>query len=382
MLSLYIHTPFCAKVCHYCDFSVLSAPERLFEEYLILLEKEIEIMLRRYPEFIDNTKTIYWGGGTPSILKIEQQNKVFQALEQQGISLFSLLEFSMEFNPESCFQDRVENAIHHGVNRFSLGLQAFQENLLLRIGRSHDVQTAKTALEKLISLKSEGISVSGDLMFNLPGQTTEDFLSDVRFLADQDVDHISFYGLNVAPLTVLGKRIERGSEKIDDIVYEPMYLGGVEILTNANFERYEVSNFAKPNKQSLHNQNYWRGGSYLGFGPGAHSFVGSKRFNAPEKYAPWRQWVLEGCPESKLNVDLIGKEERLTEKIWLSLRTSDGLDLKALEEESVRIPEEVIQRWESKEMLACVDDHLHLQGRGWIFMDSIIEDFLIHNIPS
>src|SRR5574344_2632485 len=100
MQSIYIHTPFCAKVCHYCDFSVLSAPERLFEEYLILLENEIEIMLRRYPEFIDNTKTIYWGGGTPSILKIEQQNKVFQALEQQGISLFSLLEFSMEFNPE------------------------------------------------------------------------------------------------------------------------------------------------------------------------------------------------------------------------------------------------------------------------------------------
>jgi len=376
MQSIYIHTPFCAKVCHYCDFSVLSAPERLYEEYLSLLKIEMEIMLKRYPEFARHTETIYWGGGTPSILNTQQQNKVFDILKKQGIYFSSLLEFSMEVNPESCFEDRIENAIQHGVNRFSLGIQTFHDDLLKRIGRSHDVETAIKALQTLLKYNSYGISISGDLMFNLPGQTIETFLSDVRFISEQNVDHISFYGLNIAPMTVLGKRIERGSDFVDESVYEPMYLGGVELLSKAGFDRYEVSNFAKPEKQSLHNKNYWNGGSYLGFGPGAHSFVGSTRFHAPEKFAPWRQWVLEGCPESSLSLDPIGKEERLVEKIWLSLRTSEGLDLRALEEESIRIPDEVIRRWKEKKMLVCVDHHLHLHGRGWVFMDSIIQDFL------
>lgn len=376
MQSIYIHTPFCAKVCHYCDFSVLSAPERLYEEYLSLLKIEMEIMLKRYPEFAHHTETIYWGGGTPSILNTQQQNKVFDILKKQGIYFSSLLEFSMEVNPESCFEDRIENAIQHGVNRFSLGIQTFHDDLLKRIGRSHDVETAIKALQTLLKYNSYGISISGDLMFNLPGQTIETFLSDVRFISEQNVDHISFYGLNIAPMTVLGKRIERGSDFVDESVYEPMYLGGVELLSKAGFDRYEVSNFAKPEKQSLHNKNYWNGGSYLGFGPGAHSFVGSTRFHAPEKFAPWRQWVLEGCPESSLSLDPIGKEERLIEKIWLSLRTSQGLNLKTLELESIPIPQVAIQHWENQKMLVRVGDHVHLHGRGWVYMDSIIQDFL------
>lgn len=382
MFSIYIHTPFCAKICHYCDFSVFSAPERLYEEYLRLLKIEMETTLKRYPQFIEETKTIYWGGGTPSIFNIKQQNQIFEALIEQGVSLSSMLEFSMELNPESCYMDRIENAIDHGVNRFSLGIQTFNDELLSRVGRFHSAEMAKKALDRLVSINTHDISISCDLMFNLPSQTTEDFLSDVLFLSKQKINHISFYGLNVAPLTVLGKRIERGYEFVDDSLYESMYLGGVKLLSDAGFERYEVSNFAKQGKESLHNKNYWNGGFYLGFGPGAHSYVDSVRFYAPEKYAHWRKWVLEGCPKSGLTIDPIGKNELLIEKIWLSLRTSQGLDLHELEKESIKIPDDVIQKWINKEMLICVNNHLFLQGRGWVFMDSIIQDFLIKNIPT
>lgn len=383
MLSLYIHVPFCAKVCHYCDFSVLSAPERLYEDYLKLLESEMDFMFKRFPQFATNSKTLYFGGGTPSILNVKQQDQIFSALALHGWEPSSLLEFSIEMNPESCFDDRIENAVAHGATRFSLGLQTFQEDLLLRIGRSHNVETGLAALNRLVAWKDHGISLSADLMFNLPGQTLAHFLSDVRFLSEQNIDHVSFYGLNVSPHTVLGSRVRRGSEHIEEADYEPMYLGGVKTLSKAGFERYEVSNFAKPGKESIHNKNYWNGGSYLGLGPGAHSFVDQVRFFAPEKYTAWREWVLNGCPESAMEFDPIGKEERLTEKIWLSLRMTEGLDLMALKkEESVSIPENVVQPWIDKKMLIRVDNHLRLQGRGWVFMDSIIEDFLVSNIPT
>lgn len=382
MQSLYIHVPFCAKVCHYCDFSVLSAPERLYEDYLNLLQSEMRVMFKKFPSFATNSKTLYFGGGTPSVLNVKQQDRIFSALSLHGLNTPSLLEFSMEVNPESCFDDRIENAVAHGANRFSLGLQTFQEDLLLRIGRSHDVQTGLIALNKLIAWKAHGVSLSADLMFNLPGQTLAHFISDVCFLSEQNLDHVSFYGLNVSPHTVLGSRVRRGFERIEEADYEPMYLGGVDALLKAGFERYEVSNFAKPGKESIHNKNYWSGGSYLGLGPGAHSFVDQVRFFAPEKYTAWREWVLSGCPESTMEFDPIGKEERLTEKIWLSLRMAEGLDLMKLKkEESILIPEKAIQPWIDKKMLIRVGDHLRLQGRGWVFMDSIIEDFLVRNIP-
>ena len=371
MLGLYIHTPFCEKVCDYCDFSVLSAPDRLLDEYLELLAVEMQLLFKRFPDFTQKFQTIYWGGGTPSILNAKRQNKIFDMLWSHGVGVENLKEFSMELNPESCSQEVVENAIQNGVNRFSLGIQSFKEHLLQKVGRAHSVKTALVALEYLESLRSQGISVSVDLMFNLPGQSVEDFLEDLEFLVKKPIDHISFYGLTVASYTALGTKIKRGELFVDDNLFGEMYLQGVKIVENNGFKRYETSNFAKIGKERLHNQNYWDRGFYLGLGAGAHSFVGNTRFFAPESYAQWRSWVQADCPEKALNKDELDFEAIRTESIWLGLRCSKGFDL-----QKVKVSASKLKKWTDKGMLQIRNNRVSLRDEGWILMDRIVQDLL------
>jgi oxygen-independent coproporphyrinogen-3 oxidase len=156
-----------------------------------------------------------------------------------------------------------------------------------------------------------------------------------------------------------------------------MYSAGVRVLQNHGIERYEVSNFARLGEESLHNRNYWFRGEYLGLGPGAHGFIGDRRMAAPSRYLAWKRWVESGALESGMEVDLLGKKERIEEKIWLSLRTREGLDLQCLEtEELTTIPESKIQHWVHKGWLQKSGRRISLCGEGWIWMDSIVEDFL------
>ena len=270
MLGIYIHVPFCAKICDYCDFRVMPANTRLFEEYTNLLEREIFAFAKAHSNVLSQARTLYLGGGTPSILPSSCLERIFATLENCGVLVHELDEVSMEFNPESCTEESVQTALACGVRRFSLGLQTFSQELLDRIGRRHTVERGFEALNLLTSFPQA--KVSADLMFDLPGQTVDSFLSDVDRLSDFPLGHLSFYGLNVGERTRLGVRVSRGEESVDDSLYEPMYLGGVKILEKKGFARYEVSNFAKPGDESTHNTNYWNRGEYIGFGPGAHSF--------------------------------------------------------------------------------------------------------------
>ena len=213
-------------------------------------------------------------------------------------------------------------------------------------------------------------------MFDLPGQSVDSFLSDVDRLSDFPLGHLSFYGLNVGERTLLGGLVSRGEEKIDDSLYEPMYLGGVEILEKKGFLRYEVSNFAKPGDESLHNMNYWNRGEYIGFGPGAHSYFDGRRFCAPEVYPRWRDYVNAGSPDALLTYDELDKDDVLTERVWLSLRQRSGLDLNKLAAEGAIISPEGYEPWVEKGFATVENGVLKLVGRGWIFMDSIVTDVL------
>lgn len=287
-----------------------------------------------------------------------------------------LQEVSMEFNPESTTPQNVENALELGVRRFSLGLQTFNKDLLRLIGRSHSVEAGENALRLLLSYPN--IRVSGDLMFSLPGQDLQVFLDDVDRLSDFPLTHISFYGLTVNPRTILGQKIRKGTFLIDEDLYEPMYLGGVQLLDDKGFKRYEVSNFSKPGHESLHNQNYWQRGEYAGFGPGAHSYVGNTRFYAPEIYPRWRDYVRNGTPENLLTKDELSEEDVLMELFWLSLRQASGLDLDALKNMGYKLPEESLQKWISHDYLQYESDssksRIQLKNRGWIFMDDVVTD--------
>jgi len=371
MLGLYIHVPFCAKVCDYCDFRVMPAFPKLYQEYTDLLCREMESFAARNPGVLPTAETLYLGGGTPSILPRECLAQIFDCLRSLGVPVQGLREISMEFNPESTSDHTVNGALELGVSRFSLGIQTFDANLLKRIGRSHTVEAGVKALELLTS---SGAQVSGDLMFNLPGQSVESFRNDVSRLSDYCLNHISFYGLTVSPRSRLGLQVEKGLLNIDEDLYESMYLDGVELLDSKGFRHYEVSNFARPGYESVHNRNYWNRGEYAGFGPGAHSYLGTTRFYAPEMYPRWRDFVRSGLPESMLTTDKLEREDVLMEYFWLSLRQSSGLDLQGLETFGVKLDPRCYERWLQKDFIQIEDNFLRLKGRGWIFMDDIVTD--------
>ena len=374
MLGIYIHVPFCAKICDYCDFRVMPANMRLFEEYADLLEREIRTFAAAHTGALSQARTLYLGGGTPSILPGACLERIFATLENCGVLVHELDEVSMEFNPESCTEESVQTALACGVRRFSLGLQTFSQELLDRIGRKHTVERGIEALNLLTSIPHA--KVSADLMFDLPGQTVDSFLSDVDRLSDFPLGHLSFYGLNVGERTRLGVRVSRGEESVDDSLYEPMYLGGVKILEKKGFARYEVSNFAKPGDESTHNMNYWNRGEYIGFGPGAHSFFNGRRFCAPEMYPRWREYVNAGSSDSALTYDELNDDDILTERVWLSLRQRSGLDLNALASDGIVVKPDGYMPWVDKGFATVNGGILKLVGRGWIFMDSVVTDVL------
>ena len=381
MLGIYIHVPFCEKVCDYCDFRVMpSCSPGLFREYVDLLVCEMEGFARANPGVLESAETLYLGGGTPSLLPGDCVARVFDALRGLGGGVSRLREVTMEFNPESCNESTVALARECGVGRFSLGLQSFRSEILERIGRRHSVEVGLRALELLCSQR--GIEVNGDLMFNLPGQSVEQFLGDLDRLADFPLNHVSFYGLTVAGRTRLGHRIARGELSVDENLYGEMYLRGVDLLGEKGFERYEVSNFCRAGKRSVHNKNYWDRGEYIGFGPGAHSYFRGLRFNAPEIYPRWREFVRDGMPQSRLSQDALTPDDIWTERVWLSMRQSTGLDLEKLRAEGIEIKEASYMKWLQDGCLEQVGGTLRLVGRGWLLMDSVVTDVLNGYIPN
>ncbi|MBO7413905.1 MAG: coproporphyrinogen III oxidase family protein [Fibrobacter sp.] len=381
MLGIYIHVPFCEKVCDYCDFRVMPASSsNLFYEYTDLLVREMEGFARANPGALETAETLYLGGGTPSLLPGDCLARVFDSLRGLGVDVPRLREVTMEFNPESCNDSTVDLARECGVGRFSLGLQSFRSEILERIGRRHSVEVGLRALELLCS--QPGIEVNGDLMFNLPGQSPDQFLGDLDRLADFPLNHVSFYGLTVAGRTRLGHRIARGELSVDEDLYGEMYLRGVDLLGEKGFERYEVSNFCRSGKWSIHNKNYWDRGEYIGFGPGAHSYFRGVRFNAPEIYPRWREFVLNGMPRSGLSLDALTPDDIWTERVWLSLRQSAGLDLDKLRAEGIELDTSSYSKWIKEGCLTLEGNLLRLVGRGWLLMDSVVTDVLNGYIPN
>jgi len=367
MFSLYLHIPFCARVCAYCDFAVLQGSSRIHQRFVDLVLREAGIRhLRdagaRTPE------TVYWGGGTPTELSPTHLLGLGNAFRQQGLIAQGMREFTVECNPESISEERISTLLDLGVDRWSLGVQSFEPGLLERIGRRGDPDVARLALQRLVKT---GGRVSADLMFSLPGQTVPMFLRDLNEIADVGVGHISFYGLTVEKRTLLGQWESKGIIEIPEEIYADCYQQGTSLLSKRGIHRYEVSNYCKDGQESLHNRNYWERGEYLGLGPGAHSFLNSVRWAAPRSFPRWAEWVEAGCPLSGMEQDLVGPEESLIEEIWLALRQTKGLDLK-------RFPlnPTALQPYLDKGWLVKCNNIVRVEGEGWIFLDQIVQKLI------
>ena len=332
MSGLYIHVPFCKQACSYCDFYFLTR-QQLKEPFVDALVKEIEYS-RGEPFAEAPVKTIYIGGGTPSLLTRQQLARIFDVLNR--VFTLETEEVTMELNPDDVTTDYLKMLLDLGINRASMGIQSFEPSILKFMHRAHTRAEALNALEALGKTGFE--SFTADLIYGNPGQSAEMLERDIRQLLEFSPPHISAYSLTVEPQTKLGKQVRLGRIDPPDDKEVSVHFDIVnELLGKDGLSRYEVSNFAIPGKEAVHNSNYWRHENYIGFGPSAHSFYwpeGVKKAVRWKNRPDLKAYMQEAPEFSQLRMD---KEELdlhalAEERIMLGLRTVWGVDLSLLKD--------------------------------------------------
>lgn len=323
---LYIHIPFCAKRCFYCDFH--SGTNRsVLDKYILALEAELEA--RKSEIAIEELHTIYIGGGTPSLLTPIQLQKLFSVLGNK-INIPQVKEITIEVNPDDITEEYVAAIRDLPINRVSMGVQSFDNRLLQLIGRRHDSNKAIEAYRLLRKAGIENLSI--DLMFSLPTQTIEEWESSINQAIELRPEHISAYDLSYESGSVLTQKLKRGEiEACSDETSIAMYNILVDKLTQSGYEHYEISNFALPGYHSQHNSGYWNGTPYLGLGASAHSFDGKVRRANISNTAIYINNVCEGIPA--FEIEELSPRESYNETIFTRMRTSAGVDLVYIEQQ-------------------------------------------------
>jgi len=305
-LGLYVHIPFCETKCPYCDFNTYAQLEALIPNYVAALQRELDLWgsLLETPQ----TSTIFFGGGTPAYLPVDDLSRVISSITE-AFNVDSAAEISLEANPGDIDAERAAALREIGFNRVSVGIQSFDDGLLQMLGRKHD---AKTAIAAIRNFRSGGFdSINLDLMFGLPNQTLKQWEASLDKTLELDTDHISLYGLTIEPNTPLEVIVERGDlPEPDGDLAADMYLMACERLESAGYLHYEISNWCKPGKLARHNLIYWRSGEYLGAGPGAHSYVGGQRFEnikSPKQYVQ----ALQSDDERTASTDAVARMQAM-----------------------------------------------------------------------
>lgn len=371
-IQLYVHVPFCEKKCHYCDFASWELPAVQQRRWTGTVLRELEA---RAPLVLGRpVDTVFFGGGTPSLLAPEFMERIVSAM-RGAYDLSRVREMSLECNPSSLKPEKLDLYHALGFNRASIGIQSFHAAELSRLGRVHTVETAKAALETVA--KDGRFRFSGDLIFGVPGQTEASFLESLRTLLSFRPHHVSFYGLTIEDGTEFARQKAAGRLAMpEDGVYNAMYQGGVDLLLSEGFRRYEVSNFCREGCASLHNQGYWNGVEYLAFGPGAHSYHAGRRSIAPRTFEGYLAWGEAGFPGSGCETEELTPEDRVAEALMLGLRQDTGVAKNGLLELGFRLPEAVLDKWENAGMLDREGGRIRLVGDGWLFLDEIGSDLL------
>ena len=361
----YVHVPFCARRCSYCDFSIAIRKDVPADHFVDAIMAEM--VTRGIGLGAAELETVYVGGGTPSKLGgAGLARLIFEIAHLAGVDNFSTFggkrEITIEANPEDVTPEAASLWAASGVNRVSLGVQSFDSRVLEWMHRTHGPGAAGRAVETLREAGIDDISV--DLIFALPGTLERDWTADLAAALDLRPTHISLYGLTVETHTPLGRWKARGQvvEAPEDR-YADEFLEAHRTLDAAGFEHYEVSNYSLPGRRAKHNSAYWSGASYLGLGPSAHGFDGrTRRWNAPA-YADWSARVGRGEDPVQGN-ELLTADERESERVYLGLRTSDGL---AVHEDELK----TVTPWLEAGWGELKDGVLRLNAHGWLRLDAI-----------
>lgn len=318
--AVYIHIPFCTNKCHYCDFNSYVLKGQPVMDYLDALEREMERTARQTPP--SAIETIFVGGGTPTVLLPDQMASFLKRVNTYFPQQAANLEFTMEANPGTTDEEKLQAMKEGGVNRISFGVQSFDNALLSRIGRIHNTDDVYRSLENARKLGFANLSI--DLMFGLPGQTTEVMRSTLDEALALGLPHYSIYSLKVEENTLFHTLYERGElplpEEDDEV---EMFLLIMERLRGAGYGQYEISNFARPGFESRHNSTYWRNRSYYGLGAGAHGYVRGRRHVNIKGVQPYIDATRDGLP--LLEQSEVTRLEAMEDFMMVGLRLREGV---------------------------------------------------------
>ncbi len=372
MALLYLHIPFCRKICGYCDFFRSARTDLLDEMVDVMMNELVEER-----EFLSSPKldTIYFGGGTPSLLRVEQvaafMDQIARHYDVSGVQ-----EVTLEANPDDLTSDYLRGLRSVGVNRLSIGVQSFDDDLLKFMNRRH---TAAEAVERIEVARREGFdNIAMDLIFGVDGYTSRTLSRSLQQTVELGVEHIAAYHLTIEPNTMFARRVARGEFRaVDEEISEREYEQVRSALTNAGYEHYEISNYARKGFRSRHNSAYWQGVEYLGIGAGAHSFArGVRRWSGGESLDGY----LKGG-KSRYESEVLSREQMRNEIVMTSLRRCEGLDLQGFEAEFGVLQRERLmsdaERFVESGDLICDGGWLRIPAEQFLRSDMIIEELFV-----
>jgi putative oxygen-independent coproporphyrinogen III oxidase len=373
--SAYIHIPFCRRRCFYCDFPVSIVGDRKRGENSGTISQYVDTLCREIATtdvLGQPLQTVFFGGGTPSLLSIEQLQTILAALEE-GLGISSNAEISMEIDPGTFDLTHIEGYRRLGLNRVSFGVQAFQDELLKMCGRSHTVSDIFAAVELIRKVEVPEFSL--DLISGLPHQSLDMWAESLETAVGLAPTHISIYDLTIEAGTAFGRYYKAGDRPLPtDEMTVQMYRLAQMVLTGAGYEHYEISNYAKPGHQCRHNRVYWENLPYYGFGMGAASYVEGKRFTRPRKTQEYYQWVEAGAV---IDCEVTPQDEVLLDTLMLGLRLAEGMSLGALAEKfgimKMEEVQKILQPYFEKGWVKVVGERLRLSDpEGFLFSNVVL----------
>jgi len=376
--SLYFHIPFCRSKCSYCDFNSSDQPDISTASYVELLREELRLRSRVFGTHV--VPTLYFGGGTPSLLTPAQITCLLAAVRTH-FTVEKDAEITLEANPGTVTLASLQGYLAAGINRLSIGIQSLDDPQLALLGRIHSADEARSAFN---TARAAGFSNIGiDLMHGLPGQTLDAWQVTLQAAVAMKPEHISVYGLSVEAGTPFAKKAAQGELHLpEEELAAKMFELTAEALCSAGYEHYEISNFARPGRRSRHNQVYWRRGSYLGFGAGAHSFLKSPGYGSRwENPAALAEYAAVVCSQKLPGIEeSLPREEAMSEFMFLGLRMLEGVDSKEFADQFGLELEEAFPNRVGKlcerGLLTAEGSMLRLTSKGLLLANLVMQEFV------
>ena len=376
MRGMYIHIPFCHQICHYCDFNKVFFKNQPVDEYIESMGQELAIMRQEGISFKE-VETVFLGGGTPTSLSEKQLERLLEIIHEY-VDVSSLKEFSTEANPDELTYGKLIVLKNGGVDRLSIGVQSFDADLLKKIGRTHGPDDAARVVGEARKAGFDNISI--DLIYGLPGQTIAQWQDTLDKALALDLPHYSGYSLIVEPKTVFYNLMNKGKLPLpgEDIETE-MFTMLIEQMESKGRKRYEISNFATPGHESIHNLIYWENATYAGVGAGAHGYVDGIRYSNIGPITKYMEKTALG-ERPVQQTHLVTEMEAMEEEMFLGLRKSNGVSVSLFQEKFGKSLEEVygetLQSLIKDGLVERLDDAVKLTHRGVYRGNDVFQQFL------